>query len=244
MEHTTGDERGPAGPEEEAVASAVENVNEANEAEADNNNTSLQSSEVEDASDVTGALPPRKDRPISGVVPPYWRHQRAASRASFASVASSKPAITLEDHSEDPDASSTRGLWAKDVTIDDYAVVSGKTGIGAYVVWMCRVQTLDVRTLPNKRGKKELTYRRQGGPMVIRMRYSEFDELRQLLARAFPHSTNALPPLPPKSVLFKFRPKFLESRRVGLQYFLNCVLLNPEFSGAPVLKDFLFSHVN
>lgn len=80
--------------------------------------------------------------------------------------------------------------------------------------------------------------------MIIRMRYSEFDELRQLLARAFPHATNALPPLPPKSVIFKFRPKFLESRRLGLQHFFNCVLLNPEFSGAPVLKDFLFSRVN
>jgi hypothetical protein len=59
-----------------------------------------------------------------------------------------------------------------------------------------------------------------------------------------PHAKHALPPLPPKSALFKFRPKFLETRRIGLQYFLNCVLLNPEFSGSPVLKDFLFSHIN
>lgn len=80
--------------------------------------------------------------------------------------------------------------------------------------------------------------------MMIPMRYSEFDDLRALLATAFPHALNALPPLPPKSVLFKFRPKFLESRRIGLQYFLNCVLLNPEFSGSPVLKDFLFSRVH
>lgn len=80
--------------------------------------------------------------------------------------------------------------------------------------------------------------------MMIPMRYSEFDELRSLLAAAFPHARNALPPLPPKSVLFKFRPKFLEQRRTGLQYFLNCVLLNPEFSGSPVLKDFLFARVN
>lgn len=84
----------------------------------------------------------------------------------------------------------------------------------------------------------------QGGPMMIRMRYSQFDELRELLVQAFPHAKHALPPLPPKSALFKFRPKFLETRRIGLQYFLNCVLLNPEFSGSPVLKDFLFSHIN
>ena len=55
----------------------------------------------------------------------------------------------------------------------------------------------------------------------------------------------------------KFRAKFLEKRRIGLAYFLkfvpslylsgslltccSCVLLNPEFSGSPVLKEFIFS---
>ena len=28
--------------------------------------------------------------------------------------------------------------------MDDHAVVQGKTGVGAYVVWSCRIQTLDV----------------------------------------------------------------------------------------------------
>jgi hypothetical protein len=32
------------------------------------------------------------------------------------------------------------------VAIDDHAVVQGKTGgVGAYVVWNCRIQTLEVR---------------------------------------------------------------------------------------------------
>lgn len=35
----------------------------------------------------------------------------------------------------------------------------------------------------------------------IRLRYSEFDDLRQKLLAAFPHAKNALPSLPPKSVL-------------------------------------------
>ena len=75
-------------------------------------------------------------------------------------------------------------------------------------------------------------------------RYSEFDDLRQRLVDSFPHAKNALPALPPKSVICmflwllfpfvlpshwlisivmtdKFRPKFLESRRVGLEYFLK-----------------------
>lgn len=36
--------------------------------------------------------------------------------------------------------------------------------------------------------------------MVVRMRYSEFDDLRQRLVSSFPHAKSALPALPPKSV--------------------------------------------
>lgn len=57
--------------------------------------------------------------------------------------------------------------------------------------------------------------------MRIRKRYSEFDELRERLLETFPRSTAAMPELPPKSVISKFRPKFLENRRAGLQYFLK-----------------------
>ncbi|KAB8077867.1 Phox homologous domain-containing protein [Aspergillus leporis] len=165
-----------------------------------------------------------KDRPVSGIVPPYWSHHRNASRASQISIDQS-PGITLEDHTEDPDSETSRGLWARSVSVDDHVVVQGKSGIGSYVVWSCTIQTLE------------------GGPISVRMRYSEFDDLRQKLVSSFPHAKNALPALPPKSVLFKFRPAFLESRRVGLEYFLNCVLLNPEFSSSPVVKDFLFGRM-
>ncbi|KAI9811344.1 MAG: PX domain-containing protein ypt35 [Pycnora praestabilis] len=157
------------------------------------------------------------------IPPPYWQHQRAGS---YASVESTRPArsagITLEDHTEES-SDQCGALWAKSVSIDDHVIVSGsRTGVGAYVVWNCTVETLD------------------GGPMVIRKRYSEFDELRAKLFKTFPNSEASMPPLPPKSVISKFRPKFLEKRREGLSYFLNCVLLNPEFSGSPVLKEFLF----
>ena len=36
---------------------------------------------------------------------------------------------------------------------------------------------------------------------MFMIRYSEFDDLRQRLESAFPHARNALPALPPKSVL-------------------------------------------
>jgi len=131
----------------------------------------------------------------------------------------------LEDNTggEDP---KNKACWAKSVYIEDHVVINGnygrKTGIGAFVVWNITVETL------------------RGGSFRIRKRYSEFDDLRYKLLQTFPNSTAAMPPLPPKSVISKFRPKFLENRRAGLQYFLNCILLNPEFSGSPVLKEFLF----
>lgn len=62
----------------------------------------------------------------------------------------------------------------------------------------------------------------QGSFMNIRKRYSEFDEFRERLVTSFPNSEAAVPPLPPKSVISKFRPRFLERRRAGLQYFLKC----------------------
>jgi hypothetical protein len=57
--------------------------------------------------------------------------------------------------------------------------------------------------------------------MRIRKRYSEFDDLRNRLLQTFPFSEAAMPPLPPKGVISKFRPKFLEQRRIGLSYFLK-----------------------
>lgn len=83
-----------------------------------------------------------KSRPVSGVIPPWWqRHERNVSRASQSSLHNT---ITLEDHTADPNSETSRGLWARSVAIDDHCVVQGKTGVGAYVVWNCVVQTLDV----------------------------------------------------------------------------------------------------
>lgn len=82
----------------------------------------------------------------NSVVPPYWqRHERHASRMSSYSTDNGRPApISLEDHTDDG-SEQCKALWAKGVTIDDYVVVSGTApGLGAYVVWNCTVETLDV----------------------------------------------------------------------------------------------------
>ncbi|KAF9238440.1 hypothetical protein DTO012A7_8966 [Penicillium roqueforti] len=194
------------------------------ETETDTDNANDDPTKTDSHDDQSQSSPSSTSRPLSAVVPPYWRrHERDASHVSQASLRGAT--ITLEDHTTDPNSETSRGLWASSVTIDDHVVVRGMTGVGSYVVWNCTIQTLD------------------GGPIVVRMRYSEFDDLRQRLVASFPHARSALPALPPKSIIFKFRPSFLESRRVGLEYFLNCVLLNPEFSGSPIVKDFLFGRI-
>ncbi|CAG8956876.1 hypothetical protein HYFRA_00012331 [Hymenoscyphus fraxineus] len=156
--------------------------------------------------------------------PPYWiashsdSRQRSSSNVSVDSLV--KDGIILQDNT-DGDDSRNRACWAKSVLVESYTIVG--TGLGAFVVWNVNVETL------------------QGGSLHIRKRYSEFDDLRHKLIQTFPYSEAAMPAMPRKSVISKFRPKFLEQRRAGLHHFLNCILLNPEFSSSPVLKEFLFS---
>lgn len=142
---------------------------------------------------------------------------------SYHSLLQDRPAaILLEDHSEEHNQQ-TQSCWARSVSIDDYIIVSGPTGIGAYVVWHLTVSTL------------------KGGDLEIRKRYSEFDQLRTDLVRSFVDAEAMIPDLPRKSVVSRFRPKFLDQRKKGLTHFMNCILLNPEFAASPVLKDFIFS---
>ncbi|KAI0849662.1 Phox-like protein [Daldinia vernicosa] len=160
--------------------------------------------------------------------PPYWINTHSAHHARGISSPSveSLPAggITLRDNESSSLDDRGNACWARSVEITDYVIVNGSTtNIGAFVVWNIRVETLS------------------GSYMNIRKRYSEFDDFRWRLVRTFPNFEAAVPELPPKSMISKFRPRFLERRRAGLQYFLNCILLNPEFSGSPVLKEFLFS---
>lgn len=158
---------------------------------------------------------------LPGESPPYWI-KTSHRPLSIASVESTDYAITLRDNTKG-DSSKQKICWAKSAHIENYVIISdNRTDIGAFVVWKITLEMM------------------QGGKMYISKRYSEFDRLRQDLVRAYPYFRAAMPTLPRKSVISKFRPKFLEERRSGLQYFLNCVLLNPEFAGSPILEQFLF----
>jgi hypothetical protein len=103
------------------------------------------------------------------------------------------------------------GLWAQSIAIDDYVVVRGSTGIGAYVVWNCRINTLQVRWSPSMFVSDKVLFRQKlrwvglkGNSMTVRMRYSEFVELREKLMRAFPRARSSMPVLPPKSAFCTF----------------------------------------
>ena len=102
-----------------------------------------------DDASVAGGDAPESVKPASQpsqTPPPYWQHQRSISHVSQISVDQPRP-ITLRDRTGS--LSSTNGaLWAKSISIEDYVIVSGNlTGIGAYVVWTCKVQTLDVSSV-------------------------------------------------------------------------------------------------
>ncbi|KAK6949400.1 hypothetical protein Daesc_009475 [Daldinia eschscholtzii] len=149
------------------------------------------------------------DAPVISPVtsPPYWinnhsHHARGISSASVESLPTG--GITLRDNESNSLDDRGNACWAKSVEITDYVIVNGSaTNIGAFVVWNIRVETLS------------------GSYMNIRKRYSEFDDFRWRLVRTFPNFEAAVPELPPKSMISKFRPRFLERRRAGLQYFLK-----------------------
>ena len=171
--------------------------------------------------------------PSSAVTtPPYWTsssrtHQRNTSSVSVDSLPAG--AITLRDNENMEGDDRNNACWAKSVEIVDYIVVNGSTtNIGAFVVWIIRVETLTVGVTGSiassrRTGIDADTWPAQGSYMNIRKRYSEFDEFRGRLILSFPNFEATIPPLPPKSVISKFRPRFLEKRRAGLQYFLKSV---------------------
>lgn len=79
------------------------------------------------------------------LVPPYWSHRR---HESYGSVGNTKPTpITLEDHTGEQFPES-HSAWARGVTIDDYVLVAGSVpNVGNFIVWNCRIETIDVSTI-------------------------------------------------------------------------------------------------
>ena len=105
-----------------------------------------------------------------------------------------------------------------DAAVDD--PVKHGDGFSAYTTYRTRVKSSDP----------------DFSPMVdIRLRYSDFHNLRTQLIEA--HPTMLVPNLPPKQIFGKFNPKFVEKRALGLTKFLNLVVSHAVFGKSPHLTD-------
>ena len=94
-------------------------------------------------------------------------------------------------------------------------------GYGSYICYSCTV------------------FSNKGAPITVRKRYSDFVVLRQQLVKYYPHLKSSIPKLPPKKVVGKFTPTFVEQRRRELEYFFKYVVLHPTLGAGPVIKDWI-----
>ncbi|CDH58696.1 predicted protein [Lichtheimia corymbifera JMRC:FSU:9682] len=94
-------------------------------------------------------------------------------------------------------------------------------GYGSYICYSCTV-------LSDK-----------GPPISVRKRYSDFVELREELVRRYPRLKSSIPKLPPKKVVGKFTPAFVEQRRRDLEYFFKYVVLHPTLGTSPIITQWI-----
>jgi hypothetical protein len=79
----------------------------------------------------------------SPLSPPFWKTDFQDESAASVERRHVRSQIQLEDHTEES-SEQFKALWAKSVRIDDYIIIRGAVGFGAYVVWNCTVDILDV----------------------------------------------------------------------------------------------------
>ena len=108
---------------------------------------------------------PMSSRPP--LIPPHWSHKRHVSYISIDGGLPAHSPIVLEDNTGEQSERSN-SCWARAVTINDYVLVSGnKVGAGTFVVFNCRVDTLDVSHTyhgpPDNEGVGSFQSREEGG---------------------------------------------------------------------------------
>ncbi|KIY67921.1 Phox-like protein [Cylindrobasidium torrendii FP15055 ss-10] len=107
--------------------------------------------------------------------------------------------------------------FARDVKISGWTSV-GDAGTG-YVVYDCVIKT------------------KEGTVIHAHKRYSGFESLDRALRKTLSRTQRRLvPELPPKAPLSRYRPAFLDRRRVLLQHWLSSVLLHPDIGGSKAVR--------
>ncbi|OBZ84296.1 PX domain-containing protein YPT35 [Choanephora cucurbitarum] len=110
-------------------------------------------------------------------------------------------------------------IFATDAIVDHPLRIGA--GYGSYICYNCTV-------LSDK-----------GTPITVRKRYSDFVDLREDLVKQYPMLKRSIPKLPPKKVVGKFTPSFVEQRRKDLEYFFKYVVLHPTLGASPIIKHWI-----
>ncbi|KAJ1977976.1 hypothetical protein H4R35_002085 [Dimargaris xerosporica] len=106
-------------------------------------------------------------------------------------------------------------LFATEVTVTDPIRVG--FSLNSYVVYKCRAKRPD------------------GTEMVVHRRYTDFENLRRALARAYRAFRRGIPKMPEKKVVGNFDREFLEHRQHELQYLLSYLVLHPVIGTSPLI---------
>ncbi|CAO3653961.1 unnamed protein product [Mucor hiemalis] len=110
-------------------------------------------------------------------------------------------------------------IFATDAIVDHPLRIG--VGYGSYICYSCTI-TSD-----------------KGAPITVRKRYSDFVDLREELISQYPNLKKSLPKLPPKKVVGKFTPTFVEQRRRELEYFFKYVVLHPVVGASPIVRHWI-----
>ncbi len=114
----------------------------------------------------------------------------------------------------------SEGVFAREVRIRGWSEVGEKAR--GWVVFHVRIVT------------------KQGTIITAHRRFSSFVTLRRQLSLERPEYARALPSLPArKAGLFKYNARQLESRRKGLQAWLESVMLNPRWAECTCLQNWI-----
>ncbi|GAA5873864.1 hypothetical protein JCM16303_002614 [Sporobolomyces ruberrimus] len=145
-----------------------------------------------------------------------FRFRPPSIASTTTSQHSSRRGIRIEDASNRDNK-----IFVKQISIPAYHAV-GSEGSG-FVVF-----DIEIQTLP--------TSSSQGTLIRAHKRYSAFVRLRADLIAEYPRLRRAIPRLPPKSSLAKYRPSFLDKRRQNLAFWLGNVLLHPVLGGSQIAR--------
>ncbi|KAI9263447.1 Phox homologous domain-containing protein [Phascolomyces articulosus] len=117
------------------------------------------------------------------------------------------------------DNNERRELFASDAIVNHPLRIG--VGYGSYICYNCTV-------LSDK-----------GPPISVRKRYSDFVDLRDELVKRYPRLKTSIPKLPPKKVVGKFTPSFVEQRRRDLEYFFKYVVLHPTIGNSATITHWI-----